>query len=46
VYSITSHVFGGHQIDSAAFEQALSLNPKLEQARHFLAQASEKIRQK
>jgi len=29
-----------------AFEQALSLNPKLEQARHFLAQASEKIRQK
>ena len=29
-----------------AFEQALSINPKLEQARHFLAQASEKIRQK
>ena len=29
-----------------AFEQALSLNPKLEQARHFLAQASEKMRQK
>ncbi|MCH2606088.1 MAG: tetratricopeptide repeat protein [Nitrospinales bacterium] len=29
-----------------AFEQALSLNPKLEQARHFLAQANEKMRQK
>jgi len=29
-----------------AFEQALNLNPKLEQARHFLAQASEKLRQK
>ena len=29
-----------------AFEQALSLNPKFEQARHFLAQASEKMRQK
>jgi len=29
-----------------AFEQALSLNPKLEQARHFLAQASKKLRQK
>ena len=29
-----------------AFEQALSLNPKLEQAHHFLAQATEKIRQK
>ena len=29
-----------------AFEQALSLNPKFEQARHFLAQANEKMRQK
>ena len=29
-----------------AFEQALRLNPELDQARRFLAQASEKIRQK
>jgi len=29
-----------------AFEQALSLNPKFEQARHFIAQANEKMRQK
>ena len=38
---------GGNYLKAIeAFEQALSLNPKLEQARHFLAQASEKIRQK
>ena len=29
-----------------AFEQALRLNPELDQARRFLAQASEKVRQK
>ena len=38
---------GGNYLKAIeAFEQTLSLNPKLEQARHFLAQASEKIRQK